>query len=120
MWHLCFSLQVGLKENDYWLLSFLSGLEEHSQGLVGRALIPSVPQLSLDIAAPQGQSKLQRGSVITGGPPCAHRSLESAGCRAAGLCSLFSRECSQTPKQQVWLSLPYIIKRANWHQSTVS
>lgn len=45
-----------------------------------------------------------------------HRSLESAVCRAP--LSVFSWECSQPLKQQVWLSLPDVTKSANWHQST--
>lgn len=55
MWHLCFGLQAGLKENDSWLLSFLAFLEEHGQGVVGRALVPGVPWLSVDMAVQQGQ-----------------------------------------------------------------
>lgn len=123
MWHLCFGLQAGLEENESWLLSFLACLEEHSQGVVGRALIRTVPRLSLDIAAQQGQAKLQHGSVVMEGTPMptflwSQLVALLQGCRA--LFSVFSGECSQPPKGQVWLSLLYVTKRANWHQSTAS
>lgn len=47
MWHLCFGLQAGLKENDSWLLSFFAYSEERGRGKADRVLGPEWQQRHL-------------------------------------------------------------------------
>lgn len=92
----------------------------------GQGFGPQCATVPLDIAAQQGQSKLQHESVITAGPPMPTGPWSQlvAGLWGSAFCvflgMLSARKTRSLAVPAICLSLPYFTKSANCHQSTVS